>query len=48
MEQILAFVLGASAVIFVWIVVAAFRTSKLAKQNEESIRNLENWNEMMN
>ena len=43
MEQILAFVLGVSAVVFVWTVVVAFRTANLAKQNEESIRNIEEW-----
>ena len=41
MEQILAFVLGAGAGLIIWGVVVAFRTAKLAKQNEESIRNLE-------
>ena len=43
MEQILAFVLGVGAVAFVWAVVVAFRTAKLAKQNEQSIRNVEEW-----
>jgi hypothetical protein len=43
MEQILAFVLGAGAGVLIWGVVVAFRTAKLAKQNEESIRNLEEW-----
>ena len=43
MEQILAFVLGAGAGLVIWGVVVAFRTAKLAKQNEESIRNLEEW-----
>lgn len=43
MEQILAFVLGVSAVVIIWAVVVAFRTAKLAKQNEQSIRNLEKW-----
>lgn len=43
MEQILAFVLGVSAVAFVWVVVVAFKTANLAKQNEESIRNIEEW-----
>lgn len=43
MEQILAFVLGVSAVAFVWVVVVVFKTAKLAKQNEESIRNIEEW-----
>jgi len=43
MEQILAFVLGVSAVAFIWVVVVVFKTAKLAKQNEQSIRNLEEW-----
>ena len=43
MEQILAFVLGVSGALLVWGVVVAFRTSKLAKQNEQSIQNMENW-----
>jgi hypothetical protein len=43
MEQILAFVLGAGAGLIIWGVVVAFRTAKLAKQNEESIRNVELW-----
>ena len=43
MEQILAFVLGAGAGLVIGGVVVAFRTSKLAKQNEESIRNVEEW-----
>ena len=43
MEQILAFVLGVSAVAFVWVVVVTFKTAKLAEQNEQSIRNLEEW-----
>ena len=43
MEQILAFVLGAGAGLVIWGVVVAFRTAKLAKQNEESIQNVEQW-----
>ena len=43
MEQILAFVLGVSAVAFVWVVVVAFKTAKLAKQNEQSILNIEQY-----
>jgi MFS superfamily sulfate permease-like transporter len=43
MEQILAFVLGVSAGVLVWAVMVAFRTAKLAKQNEQSIRNVEEW-----
>jgi hypothetical protein len=43
MEQILAFVLGAGAGLIIWGVVVAFKTAKLAKQNEESIRHIEEW-----
>jgi predicted PurR-regulated permease PerM len=43
MEQILAFVLGVSIALFVWGVVVVFKTAKLAKQNEQSIRNIEEW-----
>ena len=43
MEQILAFVLGVSAVAFVWVVVVVFKTAKLAKQNEQSILNIEQY-----
>jgi len=43
MEQILAFVLGAGAGLIIWGVVVAFKTAKLAKQNETSIRNVEEW-----
>ena len=43
MEQIAAFILGVSIVTFIWVVVVAFRTAKLAKQNEEIIRNIEEW-----
>jgi hypothetical protein len=43
MEQILAFVLGAGAGLIIWGVVVAFRTAKLAKQNEQSILNIEQW-----
>jgi ribosome-associated translation inhibitor RaiA len=43
MEQILAFVLGAGAGLVIWGVVVAFKTAKLAKQNETSIRNVEEW-----
>lgn len=42
-QQIAAFVLGAGAGLVIWGVVVAFRTAKLAKQNEESIRNVEEW-----
>jgi len=43
MEQILAFVLGVGAVAFVLAVMVAFKTAKLAKQNEQSILNIEQW-----
>ena len=43
MEQILAFVLGAGIALFIWGVVVVFKTAKLAEQNEQSIRNLEEW-----
>ena len=43
MEQILAFVLGVSAVAFIWVVVVVFKTAKLAKQNEQSILNIEQY-----
>jgi hypothetical protein len=43
MEQILAFVLGVSIALFIWGVVVVFKTAKLAEQNEQSIRNLEEW-----
>ncbi len=40
MEQILAFVLGVSAVVFVWIVVVAFRTASKVKNIEDTIQNI--------
>jgi heme/copper-type cytochrome/quinol oxidase subunit 1 len=43
MEQIAAFLLGVSIGAFVWVVVVTFKTSKLAKQNEENIRSIEEW-----
>ena len=43
MEQILAFVLGVSIALFVWGVVVVFKTAKLAKQNEQSILNIEQY-----
>jgi hypothetical protein len=43
MEQILAFVLGVSAVAFVWVVVVVFKTANLVKQNEESNVNIEQY-----
>ena len=43
MTEILAFILGVSAVAFVWVVVVTFKTAKLTKQNEESIRDTREW-----
>lgn len=43
MEQILAFVLGVSAVAFIWAVVVAFKTAKKVKQIEFSITGLGEW-----
>ena len=47
MEQIAAFVLGVIIALVMGLIIVgvliAFRTSKLAKQNEESIRNIEGW-----
>ena len=40
MEQILAFVLGVSAVIFVWIVVVAFKTSRKVKNMESALEGI--------
>jgi len=43
MTEILAFILGVSAVAFVLVVVVTFKTAKLAKQNEEDIRSIKQW-----
>ena len=43
MEQILAFVLGVSAVAFVWVVVVAFKTTKKVKQIEQMITGHQEW-----
>ena len=47
MEQIAAFLLGVIIALVMGLIIVgvliAFRTSKLAKQNEESIRNIEEW-----
>ena len=43
MEQILAFVLGVSIALFIWGVVVVFKTAKLAEQNKQNIRNLDEW-----
>ena len=43
MEQILAFVLGVSAVAFVWVVVVAFKTVKKVKQIEQAITGHQEW-----
>lgn len=40
MEQILAFVLGVSAVIFVWIVVVAFKTARKVKNMESALEGI--------
>ncbi len=40
MEQILAFVLGVSAGVFVWTVVVAFRTASKVKNIEDTIQNI--------
>ena len=41
MEQILAFALGVSIVIFVMVAVVAFKAKKSAEQNKASILNIE-------
>ena len=41
MEQILAFVLGVSAVVFVWTVVVAFRTARKVKYLEQCLEQVE-------
>ena len=41
MEQILAFVLGVSAVVFVWTVVVAFRTASRVKYLEQCLEQTE-------
>ena len=47
MEQIAAFVLGVIIALVMSLIIVgvlmAFKTSKLAKQNEESIRSIEEW-----
>ena len=43
MEQILAFVLGVSAVAFVWVVVVAFKTVNKVKDIERDITDLHSW-----
>jgi len=43
MEQILAFVLGASIALFVWGVVVAFKTVKKVKQIEQMITGHQEW-----
>ncbi len=40
MEQILAFVLGAGAVAFVWVVVVAFKTANKVKNMENTIEGI--------
>ena len=43
MEQILAFVLGVSAVAFVWVVVVAFKTASKARELEKAISGIQDW-----
>jgi hypothetical protein len=43
MEQILAFVLGVSAVAFVWVVVVAFKTASKVKGFEKTISEIQDW-----
>jgi hypothetical protein len=43
MEQILAFVLGVSAVAFVWVVVVAFRTAKQVKALKANEIEITSW-----
>ena len=43
MEQILAFVLGVSAVAFVWVVVVAFKTASKARELEKAISGNQDW-----
>ena len=43
MEQILAFVLGVSAVAFVWVVVVAFKTASKVKEIERAISEQQDW-----
>jgi predicted PurR-regulated permease PerM len=40
MEQILAFILGVSAVAFVWVVVVAFKTAKQVKEFEKQFQSI--------
>ena len=43
MENILAFVLGVSAVAFVWVVVVAFKTASKVKELERAISGNQDW-----
>ena len=43
MEQILAFVLGVSAVAFVWVVVVAFKTASKVKKQEKELTEMISW-----
>lgn len=43
MEQILAFVLGVSAVAFVWVVVVVFKTASKVTKQEKQLTEIENW-----
>ena len=43
MTEISAFILGVSAVAFVWVVVVAFITASRVKEIEKSIKQLQDW-----
>ncbi len=43
MTEILAFVLGVSAVAFVWVVVVAFKTASKVKEIEKAISEQQDW-----
>jgi Na+-transporting NADH:ubiquinone oxidoreductase subunit NqrC len=43
MEQILAFVLGVSAVAFVWVAMVTFRTSNRVTKQEKELIDKDNW-----
>ena len=43
MEQILAFVLGVGAVVFIWAVVVAFKTASKVKDLERAISGNQDW-----
>lgn len=43
MEEILSFVLGVSAVAFVWVVVVAFKTASKVRELEKAISQTQDW-----